>query len=294
MQGFLNIDKSPGWSSFDSVKAIAKLCPRGTKLGHAGTLDPLATGVLVVAVGRATRLISYAQNGTKTYRGEFLLGRTSDTEDTTGIVVEVDGATIPSREEIKAALPSFIGNVMQRPPAYSAIKVDGERSYDRARRGEQFELTSRPVRIDSIELLAFEYPRFELRVVCGKGTYIRSLGRDIGESLGSGAVMSQLCRERVGGFGIEEAVTIEKLRADGVEPFMSLALNAIDPQIPRVELDKVLLWRLLNGQVIDLPVEQEEAAILWEGQLISIARRFAPGQFRAGVNLRTTAEVFPV
>lgn len=293
MQGFLNLDKPQGWSSFDAVRAITKLFPRGTKVGHAGTLDPLATGVLVVAVGRATRLISYAQNGTKTYHGEFLLGRTSDTEDTTGSVVELDTARIPSREEMEAALPSFIGEVMQRPPAYSAIKVDGQRSYDRARRGEHFELTSRPVRIDSIELLTYDYPRFELLVVCGKGTYIRSLGRDIGEKLGSGAVMAQLRRLRVGGFGIEDALSIEKLRAEQTTPVLAPCIDAMDVAIPRIDLAQEPLWRLLNGQVVDLPIEQPEAAVIWEGRLVSIARQFAPGQFRAGVNLLTAEDVFP-
>lgn len=292
LQGFLNIDKPAGWTSRDVVNVIVKLCPKGTKVGHAGTLDPLATGVLVVAVGRTTRLIEYAQDGTKSYRGEFLLGRVSDTEDVEGKVTELEDAPQISQTAMEAVLPSFSGVLMQRPPAYSAIQVDGQRSYDRARRGEVVDLPSRPVRIDSVELLSFEYPRFELQVVCGKGTYIRSLGRDIAEKLGSGAVMSQLRRLRVGAFAIEDAVDLETLRTEGVAGFLRPAMDAIPAEMPRVALERELLWRLLNGQVMPLPFETDEVAIIWEERLISIAKLVAPGKYRGAVNLETTAEVF--
>jgi tRNA pseudouridine55 synthase len=296
MQGFLNVDKSAGWTSRDAVNVIVKLCPKGTKVGHAGTLDPLATGVLVVAVGRATRLIEYAQEGTKTYRGEFLLGRVSDTEDVEGEVEEIVDAPAITREALERVLPEFLGKLMQRPPAYSAIQVAGQRSYDRARRGEVVDLPARQVKIDAIKLTDFEYPRFELEVVCGKGTYIRSLGRDIGERLGSGAVMSQLRRLRVGAFGIEDAVSIDKLRAEGVAGFLRPAIDAIGDGMPRVELSRELLWRLLNGQVVALPCNEPEAAVIWEGRLISIARQVGDGSsvgsYRGAVNLETALEVF--
>lgn len=292
LQGFLNIDKPAGWTSRDVVNVVVKLCPKGTKVGHAGTLDPLATGVLVVAVGRTTRLIEYAQDGTKSYRGEFLLGRVSDTEDIEGKVTELEDAPQISQTAMEAVLPSFSGVLMQRPPAYSAIQVDGQRSYDRARRGEVVDLPARPVRIDSVELLSFDYPRFELQVVCGKGTYIRSLGRDIAEKLSSGAVMSQLRRLRVGAFAIEDAVDLETLRTEGVAGFLRPAMDAIPAEMPRVALERELLWRLLNGQVMPLPFETDEVAVTWEERLISIARLVAPGKYRGAVNLETTAEVF--
>lgn len=292
IQGFLNIDKPAGWTSRDVVNVVVKLCPKGTKVGHAGTLDPLATGVLVVAIGRATRLIEYAQDGTKTYRGEFLLGRVSDTEDVEGKVTELADSPPISQAAMEALLPSFSGVLMQRPPAYSAIQVDGQRSYDRARRGEAVDLPARPVRIDSMELLSFDYPRFELRVVCGKGTYIRSLGRDIAEKLGSGAVMSQLRRLRVGAFAIEDAVALETLRAEGVAGYLRSAMDAIPAEMPRVALEREPLWRLLNGQVMPLPCDTEEVAVTWEERLISIARLVAPGKYRGAVNLETTSEVF--
>lgn len=291
MHGFLVIDKSPDWTSRDAVNVVVKLCPRGTKVGHAGTLDPLATGVLVVAVGKATRLISYAQDGTKTYRGEFLLGRTSDTEDVEGKVVELPSPPIPSREELEAAARTFVGEIMQRPPAYSAIQVDGQRSYDRARRGEAVELAARPVRIDAIEVTSYAYPQFELNVVCGKGTYIRSLGRDLGEKLGSGAVMSQLRRIRVGAFAIEDAVTIERLRAEGVESHLRPLLSALPDDLPRLELESEGLRRLLQGQTVSTAAEAGEIAVLFRDQLASIAERVAENQFRAAINFLTAQEL---
>jgi tRNA pseudouridine55 synthase len=291
MQGFLVIDKSAGWTSRDAVNVVVKLCPRATKVGHAGTLDPLATGVLVVAVGKATRLISYAQEGTKTYRVEFLLGRTSDTEDVEGKVVELALPPVPSLEALEAAAKDFVGQIMQRPPAYSAIQVDGQRSYNRARRGEAVELAPRPVRIDVISLLSYEYPKFELEVTCGKGTYIRSLGRDIGEKLGSGAVMSQLRRTQVGAFAIEDAVTIERLRDEGIERYLRPMTESLPDDLPRIELEKQVLRRLMHGQSISLPHEEREIAVLLQGQLASIAGRVASGQYRASVNFLTAEEV---
>jgi tRNA pseudouridine55 synthase len=290
MQGFLVVDKSAGWTSRDAVNVVVKLCPRGTKVGHAGTLDSLATGVLVIAVGKATRLIEYAQEGAKTYVGEFLLGRTSDTEDMEGAVVEVENAPLISREAIEAVLPQFLGPIMQRPPAYSAIQVDGQRSYKRARRGEQVHLPARPVRIDSIELLDLEYPRFELRVVCGKGTYIRSLGRDIGERLGSGAVMSQLRRTCVGAFRIEDAVAVDRLRAEGVAPFLRPMQDALPLEMPRLELAGAAVKRLLSGQVVQVDASAEEVAIVAREHLLSIARRVASNLYRGEINFARPEE----
>lgn len=290
MQGFLVIDKPPGWTSRDAVNVVVKLCPRGTKVGHAGTLDPLATGVLVIAVGKATRLIEYAQDGAKTYDGEFLLGRTSDTEDVEGTVAEIENAPEIPREALEAVLPLFLGSIMQRPPAYSAIQVDGQRSYDRARRGEQVELPPRPVRIDSIELLDFAHPRFELRVVCGKGTYIRSLGRNIGERLGSGAVMSNLRRTRVGAFAIEDAVALDRLRAEGVSPFLRPMQDALPITMPRVELTGPEMKRLLFGQLVPVNADADEIAIVSHQQLLSIARRVSANQFRGEINFARPEE----
>src|SRR5205823_5221065 len=142
---------------------------RPHKVGHAGTLDPLATGVLIVAIGPATRLVEYIQRMPKTYQGTFLLGRTSNTEDVEGAVVELPNAAVPMREEILAAIPRFLGTIEQRPPAFSALKIAGRSAYKLARRGEAIELAPRPVEIHAIDLLGYQYPELELRVRCGSG-----------------------------------------------------------------------------------------------------------------------------
>ena len=189
MHGFLCINKSPGATSRDAVNAIQRLV-RPSKVGHAGTLDPLATGVLVIAVGHATRLIRFVQQMPKTYIGTFELGKTSDTEDITGEVVSHDIEPPPTIDAIQQAISPLLGNIMQRPPAYSALKVDGKRAYSLAREGKHVKLEPRPIVVHEIELIRYEFPILELRIVCGSGTYVRSLGRDLGESLGCGAVMT--------------------------------------------------------------------------------------------------------
>src|SRR6478609_12096076 len=210
MFGLLNVDKPAGITSRDVVNRVQRLV-RPHKVGHAGTLDPLATGVLVIAIGPATRLIEYVQRMPKSYQGTFLLGRTSDTEDVEGNVVELPHTPVPSRDDILAAIPRFLGTIEQRPPAFSALKVAGQAAYKLARRGEAVELAARPVEIISIDLVRYEYPELELRVRCGSGTYIRSLGRDLAEALGSAAVMSQLRRIAIGPFQVEESLQLADL-----------------------------------------------------------------------------------
>lgn len=205
--GLLNVHKPSGKTSRDVVNQVQKSL-RGTKVGHAGTLDPLASGVLVLCLGPATRLIEYVQRQPKQYMGTFLLGRTSPTEDIEGEVSELPQPPIPTAEEIEALLPEFHGEILQRPPAYSALKVQGKRAYDLARSGADVELAARPVQIYGLELLEYEYPEIKLRIECGSGTYVRSLGRDLAERLGSTAVMSALVRTAIGGFRIDQAITL--------------------------------------------------------------------------------------
>ena len=184
--GILNVDKPTGITSRDAVNRVERLFGK-VKCGHAGTLDPLATGVLVICVGPATRLIQYVQRLPKQYRAVFQLGRESVTDDVEGEVELVAGAPEPTRAEIEAALPQFLGDILQRPPAHSAIKVDGQRAYDLARRGEEFELPARTISIYRLEVLRYEYPELELAIECGSGTYVRSLGRDLAAALGTAA-----------------------------------------------------------------------------------------------------------
>ncbi len=175
MFGILNLDKPPGLTSRDAVNGVQRLA-YPNKVGHAGTLDPLATGVLVVCLGKATRLIEFVQQQPKHYLAEFDLGLTSDTEDIEGDVRQMDDAAPVSYEDIRNALPRFVGQIMQRPPAYSALKIKGRRAYKLARRGETVELAPRPINVYSLKLVHFHYPRVTLDIVCGSGTYVRSLG----------------------------------------------------------------------------------------------------------------------
>lgn len=211
----IGIDKPLGWTSFDAVKRIRggiqrRLGVKKFKVGHAGTLDPLATGVLIICTGRATRQITMLQEGTKEYIAELTLGATTPSFD---LETEID-ARYPYDHVTEAliadTLPRFTGKVMQVPPVFSAVKVDGKRAYSYARKGREVELKPKPLEITELELLSYEPPKLTLRVVCSKGTYIRALARDIGEALGSGAHLSALRRTRVGDMRAEDCLSIDK------------------------------------------------------------------------------------
>ncbi len=277
--GFLNVDKPTGLTSRDVVSRIQRVV-RPLKVGHAGTLDPLASGVLVVAVGQATRLVEYVQRMPKHYVGTFLLGRSSDTEDTEGTVVELGDGIIPSTEDIQAILPGFVGEIQQRPPAFSALKVKGRRAYDLARRGEQVELTPRPVSIHELRLEHYEYPQMVLGVTCGSGTYIRSLGRDIGQALGSAAVMSALQRTAIGSFQLGEASHLDELGEVGtIRQRLLPAVTAVS-ELPRVVLTPQQQREIANGRTIDAPSLEatEFAASDANGVLLAILARREPGR----------------
>jgi tRNA pseudouridine55 synthase len=207
----LVISKPSGLTSRDVVNRAQEWFPRGTKIGHTGTLDPLATGVLVLCIGAATRLTEYVQRMQKTYRAGILLGSRSNTEDADGTIAAVAVDTPPVLADVERCLQSFVGEIDQVPPGFSAAKVMGQRAYALARRGEEVSLTPRRVRIDSIEVLNYEYPRLVIEVRCGKGTYIRSLARDLGERLSCGGLIETLRRTRVGPFTSEQAQCIGPL-----------------------------------------------------------------------------------
>src|SRR4051812_31792112 len=184
MNGLLVIDKPGGMTSRDAVNRVQRWFPRKTEIGHTGTLDPLATGVLVVCVGAATRLADYVQAMGKSYASRFRLGATSTTDDADGDVTETPNATAPTRAQIEAALSMFIGSVEQMPPSVSALKVGGRRAHDLARKGKVVPLAARTVRVDAIRVTNYEWPWLDVEVDCGKGTYIRSIARDLGAQLG--------------------------------------------------------------------------------------------------------------
>jgi tRNA pseudouridine55 synthase len=216
MFGLLNVDKPSGWTSRDVVNRIARLVPRGTKVGHAGTLDPLATGVLVVCVGAATRLEPWIHDHLKAYDATFLLGKSSPTDDIEGELTSVALPESITADAIRHGCSRFIGHVEQVPPAYSAIKVNGKRAYALARQGAEVQLTARPVYIAQIELDRCVLPEIQLQIECGSGTYIRSIGRDLARDLGTEAVMSALRRTRVGPFHQSEAVPLESLTRENL------------------------------------------------------------------------------
>lgn len=253
MFGILNLDKPAGLTSRTALNGVGRLLP-GVKLGHAGTLDPLATGVLLVAVGPATRLIGQLQQQPKRYVGSFRLGWSSDTDDVEGELVPHPAPPVVERSEVEAVLARFRGKIAQRPPRFSALKVSGRRAYQLARKGHSFELEPRPVEIHDLQLLEFR-PRegapwdveFRLEVVCGAGTYIRALGRDVGSAVGSSAVMTGLRREAVGEFAARDAVRLEELDRD------TLAAGLIPPQaafpdLPTVTLTPARCEDLVHGR----------------------------------------------
>ncbi|MCE7973548.1 MAG: tRNA pseudouridine(55) synthase TruB [Leptolyngbya sp. PLA1] len=216
LSGLLVMDKPAGWTSMDVCARVRGLLRRGgapkrVKVGHTGTLDPMATGVLVVLVGRATRLCERLMADEKVYETTIDLSKRSSTDDAEGEIEEVAVFRAPTDAEVGAVLARFVGIIQQRPPAYSALHVGGRRAYDLAREGRPVDLPARPVRVDEILLLAYEFPVLTIRVTCGKGTYIRSLGRDIGAALGAGGMLAALRRTRVGRFDLSMAHRPESL-----------------------------------------------------------------------------------
>lgn len=219
--GLMIIDKPERITSMHVCRIIrGKLvgggAPKRVKVGHAGTLDPLATGVMVILVGKATKLCDRLMAGEKRYVADIDLSSTSSTDDREGIVTPVPVETPPTADQVAQACAKFVGVIQQRPPSHSAIWVDGKRAYKLARaaemgRGEAFELPSRAVDVKAIEVLGYEWPRLRIDVRCGKGTYIRSLARDIGTMLGTGGMLSELRRTAVGPFVIGEAELPESL-----------------------------------------------------------------------------------
>lgn len=210
----IGIDKPLGWTSFDAVKRLRgaiqrRLNVKKFKVGHAGTLDPLATGVLIVCTGRATRSIEQLQNGSKEYVAKVRIGATTPSYDLETEINETFPFEHVTEEKIREILPRFTGRIMQVPPIFSAVKVNGKRAYNFARNGKDVELKAKPLEISELELISFEGDVIELRIVCSKGTYIRALARDLGEALNTGAHLVGLRRTRVGKVSIDRCLSID-------------------------------------------------------------------------------------
>lgn len=277
MFGFLNINKPAGPTSHDVVVQVRRLVGHRVKVGHAGTLDPFATGVLVVCLGPATRLADYIQAGAKRYRATVVLGATSSTDDRDGEIVEIPAAMPPDAGAVAAAATRFIGCIEQVPPAHSAVHVGGRRAYELARQGQRVELPVRHVHVEAVDVVRYDWPTVALDVRCGSGTYIRSLARDLGAALGVGGYCDALTRTAVGAFGIDAARPVTEIRVpdDLVPPLTAVA------GWPRVVVNCEDLRRIGMGQRVHLPepTEAGEMAIVNEaGQLVALGEVAADGR----------------
>lgn len=282
--GILNIDKPAGLTSHDVVARVRRLA-LGSRVGHAGTLDPMATGVLVVCIGRATRLIEYVADAAKRYRATIRFGVTTTTWDAEGEVEERRPIGGLALDAIEAALSRFVGAIEQVPPMYSALKRDGQPLYRLARRGITVEREARRVEVYAIEVEGWERPDLTVRVHCSKGTYVRALAHDLGEVLGVGAHLAALTRTAVGAFTLEDAVELERLLAERESG--GWREHLLDPSVavrglPRAVVDDDAARRISHGQAVPLDVAKctsfrgdgsEAAAFDSRGRLLAVVRR---------------------
>lgn len=262
INGIVNIYKEKGYTSHDVVAVLRKVVGQ-KKIGHTGTLDPDATGVLPVCLGRATKVCELLTDHDKTYEALLLLGKTTDTQDISGEVLEERDPGDLTEEEVRSFIESFIGEYDQIPPMYSALKVNGKKLYELAREGKTVERKSRKVQIHGIRILEMNLPHVRMEVDCSKGTYIRTLCHDIGEKLQVGGCMEELERTKVGRFLKEDAVTLDEVRqkmeqGEGAELFTPL--DQIFAELPAVTVTDAKAWMSYNGN--DLPerflLEKEE------------------------------------
>ena len=282
MFALLNVYKPRGMSSFDVIRLIRRVAGRGLKAGHAGTLDPLAEGVLVVCLGPATRLADVVQAQQKEYVTVAELGVTSATDDAEGPITPTPGAVAPTREQLDRAAAEMVGTIRQVPPAHSAVKVDGRRAYKIARAGGEVVIAPRPVEVHALEVVRYDWPEVELRVVCGSGTYIRSIVRDLGAALGVGGYCRKLVRTRIGPFTAEGAAAVERIEAEGVGPFLIDPIEAFAPAA-RVCVSAEEVATLALGQAVrraEIPpaagTEEYLAAVAPDGTLAAMVRFDAP------------------
>lgn len=258
MDGILNIDKPAGLTSHDVVNRVRRLMGL-RRVGHAGTLDPLATGVLLVCTGRATRLVEYVTALPKSYQAVIELGKETSTYDAEGQVTATKPVVV-SRPELAQALSQFQGTIDQMPPLYSAIKQGGQPLYKLARQGVAVVRQSRPVTIYEIQILAWESPRVELLVKCSAGTYIRSLAHDVGQALGCGGYLAALRRLAVGPFTAAQAVTLDGLTPETIGNHLQSPGRAI-PHLPQLALEEQMISQLLQGRPIIRHTPEPEGTI---------------------------------
>lgn len=283
MLGFLNLNKPKNWTSHDCVAKVRRLL-KTRKVGHGGTLDPLATGVLPIAVGKATRLISYLPHR-KAYQAKVRFGIQTATDDMEGEILKTCSASELTLDKITPYLPQFLGIIEQIPPQYSAIQRDGQRLYDLARQGKMVEVPSRRVEIFDIQVLGWqagEFPELDLSIRCGEGTYIRAIARDLGDLLGVGATLAGLIRTESGGMNLGNSITLEEL-ADRLESqdFALISAQTVLTDLPKIILDAETAQRWCQGQKIivtegenglnqSLRVLKEDENLLGIGEIVEI------------------------
>lgn len=261
LEGVLNIDKPLGLTSHDVVARVRRH-GRVRRVGHAGTLDPLATGVLVVCVGRATRLVEYLVGQPKTYETVVRLGEVTNTYDAEGEITAVSPPPADlSPTQLEPILAQFRGDIEQIPPIYSAIKKDGQPLYKMARRGETIEIPARPVTIYDLTFMAWETPHLSLRISCSAGTYIRSLGHDIGQVLGCGGHLVQLRRTAVGAFNSDTAVSLDSLTPENIADYLQPTDTAV-AHLPPLTLDDNQIQDLYNGRLVPRQAEHPSADLV--------------------------------
>lgn len=270
MDGIVIVDKPQDWTSQDVVSKLRGVL-RTRRIGHGGTLDPMATGVLPVFVGRATRGVEFFEHAEKIYEAELLLGTITDTEDVTGRVLEKRTVSV-TREELEDILSRFRGEISQIPPMYSAIKVNGQKLYDLARKGQEVERKPRKITIFSLECLTFDGRAARLRVHCSKGTYIRTLCKDIGEALGCGGCMAALRRVQAGEYDLSQAVTLETLTGcENPEKYL-LPVDSLFAKYPAVTLTPNQEKRCRNGNAFSVTLpEGQYRAYSQSGEFLMLA-----------------------
>lgn len=290
MNGILAVDKPEGWTSHDVVAKLRGVC-REKRIGHSGTLDPMATGVLVVFLGRATRAVELCENDEKEYVAGLRLGLVTNTQDTTGETVETKEVSV-TEETLRQTLRQFEGEISQIPPMYSAIKIGGRKLYELARKGQSVERKPRDITIHALELLSFDGNEALIRVRCSKGTYVRTLCHDIGQTLGCGGCMSSLRRTRAGRFSLEDCVTLEEIQSAREAETLPGLLRPVDslfPDCPALSLNDKWTARCKNGGEIPQPERQDGAYRVYgpEGEFLML------GEIRQGT-LRTVKSFFEV
>ena len=285
MDGFIVVDKPSGITSRNVVDVVASAL-KHKKVGHAGTLDPLAAGVMVVCVGCTTKLVDFIHDLPKAYSATFLFGRSSPSDDLETDVSIEEHPICPSIEQLSRAMAGFHGEILQKPCAYSAVHINGQRAYRMARKGRSITMKSKRVRIDELNIIHYVWPRLLCDVICSSGTFIRAIGRDLAASVGTSAVMESLTRTAIGPFSQKSAVQLEDVNEETVRGLLRPAGEAL-PHMDTIILRGEILDQAVRGGHMTLPSKTKSiAAIDEDGVLVGVLSRLKSGRFRLKPNFR--------